>query len=331
MAGQGTECSCHGDEGSPNRSSITTGGQAWCQQPRGGRVPRGARLSKRECYARTAEGGERSPTTSRGPKRSGVEGGDRVGSRGTGDRGKPTEDATATMDHSDREPWKDAASCEKRRDTLPSSNAFSPKAHSGGSRAEPSAALERLRKHTFCQQQLERGRSTARRREAGRERSGRGVEVGGKLGRASGRARLGKACVRRVPAQRRRGAGSGAVATGSLAARRVLVPTGGVEGARRRIRNGESRAVSASTRDSTVGRRPGKSRSRPETGVGGAGHREGALREIDPKRGRATRTGTSGRARRRGAEEAARSGRIPSAGGGRSDRGIREQQGTPRT
>ena len=37
------------------------------------------------------------------------------------------------MDHSDREPWKDAASCEKRRDTLPLSNAFYPKAHSGRS------------------------------------------------------------------------------------------------------------------------------------------------------------------------------------------------------
>lgn len=41
--------------------------------------------------------------------------------------------ATATMDHSDREPWKDAASCEKRRDKHPLSNAFHPKAHCGES------------------------------------------------------------------------------------------------------------------------------------------------------------------------------------------------------
>ena len=37
------------------------------------------------------------------------------------------------MDHSDREPWKDAASCEKRRDKHPLSNAFYPKAHCGES------------------------------------------------------------------------------------------------------------------------------------------------------------------------------------------------------
>ena len=50
-----------------------------------------------------------------------VGGSDRVGQR----------DATATMDHSDREPLKDVASHEKRRDKHPLSNAFSPKAPRG--------------------------------------------------------------------------------------------------------------------------------------------------------------------------------------------------------